>query len=505
MAGLFPALGDAVTDAAGAAGKAVVLAGKKAGAKANPAPADKAAAAKAAAVAASQPTAADLISQYNLAKAQILQHIAPQVQDIYSRANTDLQGAVGPLTQDVRSRLFDAGTAESDALAKQMNGLTSLGTDVTPAFHPDETANAAYALGAAFPGESLAKQGAAFGAAAAFLPAAALEQGQMALSKYLSDQQVSAAKQSQVNVGVSKLLGYVSDANGNPITGKGGKIIRLPAGGGLTDYQKASLALRAGELDYRTQHDKTMTDLATQRANDVNRRYYAGLKFKSTQAAAAARDKAGQIDWTNTIKVANANGGKGVILGKDGLPIHDKNGRTVSFSVAPKPGKAPSLTQTTALLSQLDTWAHGARPKYNSRGEELPGTGAGAISYQKAINKLVTAYHMSRAQATELANQAYDPGKNGRPVFSTAQVKALIGKGVPRDAVQLALKKPDMANLISLWTEQNFQLDASDRADLRNAGIEPKLIAKADKDRRYAFRLFVWLAQQQNPKADLSG
>lgn len=407
------------------------------------APTAQAAAAKAALAASGVPTSADLISGYNLARAKILQGMAPQVQDIYSRANSDLRSTVGGLTEDLRSRLYDAGGGKQ-AFFDHVDPRIQASYESGPA------SQAAYNLGAAIPGESLAKQGAAFGAAATFAPERALQEGQYALQEAIQKEKVTNADAAKVSAATSKMLGFVADAYGNPILGKNGKPIKLPDAG-LTPYQKASLGLSAARLDSSNAATAARIDQSAKNAAATDARFYNGLQFRSSQQAQIARQKADTTDW-------NASGKAGVLIAKDGTVIHDAHGRTIKFTTpsaarAAAKAKTRSVTQSAALDKAVKTMFEGtSKPVKKADGtyESLQLTPG--ISYQVALRRLQKTFKLNLKQAQDALDTYYTlPDVNslvglsatevrkatkGRPLISFQDRKALIKAGYPRGLVE---------------------------------------------------------------------
>ena len=477
------------------------FAAKKAAAPTKPsaasgAPVDRANAAKAAAVASGSPSAADLISQYNLARAKILQGMAPQVADIYHQAQGDLTSNVGHLTDDMRSRLFAGGGQASTDLQNHLGPLADpLGSDVTGSYNPDSAANAAYALGAAFPGESLSKQGAAFGAAAAFAPERALQEGQYALQAALEKARVSNSDLTKVSASVSKLLGYVTDAHGNPILGKNGKTIRVASGGpavdpktGLTAYQTASLGLRAGSLQLSADRSREATRLREEGLSATNARFIASMNWKSSQAKAAAiaaAKKGSQIDWGQTRK-------NGFVTFKDGSVPRQKNGHVMGFT-APTTVKPPSPTQANALNKQMNDWIQGILPTKNAAGA-VTKKGYPPLDYNSIIRRLQSVYGKSYAQAKQIADQYIAAGEHGRPAYTQADLNKLAAKGIPRDALALLSRQdPVMTDQVNAWLKQKARLEPGDITALRGQGVAEAIIKRAKTDKRLAFRLYVWM------------
>ncbi len=390
---------------------------------------------KAAAAAASGGnTQADLISQYNLERAKILQGMAPQIQDIYQQAGANIGGAVDAAGQATHDALYAAGGGKEAAFNDQIDPR------IAASYNPDAAPNAAAYLGKVLPQDTLNTQGASYGAAAAFAPGAALQEGQYALVKAIEDAKVKNADAAKVSASVSKMLGYVADAYGNPVLGKNGKPVKLPAQQ-MTPYQQAQLKLSAGRLDFSIQSanqrinyqqykDDRNYKLAVDKANATNNRYYDGQVFKSAQAAKLAKQKSETIDW-------NASTKAGVIVNKDGSIRHDAHGRTLSFTPANAPEKKqPKLTanQKVKLRSDAAADAHDAKNGWTdpSSGQVHPPMG-----YQEALQGMLGHYPIEYIY--QALNRVYPIGTNGRPWLNLNQRNALIRRGIPQSAVEEAM------------------------------------------------------------------
>lgn len=452
--------------------------------KSNPAPAAPAAAAKAAAVASGSPDPATIIGNYNIERAKILQGMAPAIQGAYSQATKDLGGVVGGLTGDLQSRLYDAGQGKAAAFGQ-------IDPRIAESYNINSAPNAAYNLGAAIPGESLAKQGAAFGAAAAFAPGAALQQGQYAVQAAVADAAKAAAKAgasnsslSRVNASASKLLGYLVDSQGQPITGKNGKPIKIPEQG-MTPYQQASLGLSAARLDSSNRLSVARIDQTAANRTAADRRYYAGLSFRSEQAAQTAKTNSKKVD-VSTSKA------KGYLVDKNGNPILDSHRRTipVSAGTAAQAGSAASAR----INSALDVMANGTPDTTRADGS-VSKPGKQPLSYSQAIGRLVTTYNVPRAKAVALANQYYGKGQGGRPMIDAAELKVYRKNQIPQQYIaKIKANDPVAYSLVQGFGQENgWKLDQQDLALLRQQGVAPGIIKRAQGSKRLAFSLYAFL------------
>lgn len=429
----------------------------------NPAPDGKAAAAQAAAA----PTKADLIANYNLERAKILQGMAPDIRDIYSKSQADLTSTVGGLSEDLRSRLFGAGTETQASLSGNLGGI-DIGRGVADAYKPGATADAAYALGAAFPGESLAKQGAGFGAAAAFAPAAALTEGSYALNAEIA-KEAEAARVANKDLGKisaanSKLLGYLVDAYGNPITGPNGKPVKLPEAQ-MTPYQKATLDIRKDDQKIRIaqfDYERYKTDRAYQRQLDRDHvgdiKWAKGFDFQSAKAAAAFELASAKFAKQGKGVDAAASRLRGHIVLDDGSEPKMKNGQF--FTILP-PASA-TKPRSAAASKTIDT---AASSMFNGQWKTVadPGSDTGVknvqikpgIDYQVALRRLRKTYGLTLKQAADTLDTYYilpdlktlvgsTPAEvrkatQGRPLLSLWERQQLIKEGYPPALVKTSM------------------------------------------------------------------
>lgn len=395
---------------------------------------------------ASSAATAKLISDYNLARAGILKGIGPDIQNIYGAATDDLGRVVGGATEDVRNRLFQMGgngntstTARGNDFVENNQGALDR---IQGSYNADAIKNAAYTLGAAIPGESLAKQGAAFGAAAEFAPGAALQEGAYDLTKALAASKVANKDLGKVSAANSKLLGYVADAYGNPVLDAKGKKVVLPKQG-LTPYQEASLGLRAGELkvragqiDYQRYKDDRSYQLQVDKANATDSRYYAGLQLR-TDASRLALQKA-KIDQGRIDSAASRVAGHIVL--KDGSTPKQKNGQPFAVASATSKGKAPSSATLVKASQMADNFYNGVPPVTRADGT-VSKKGIPPVKYQPALRRLKAIVGYTKAR--EILDALYQRGEGGRPLIDFETRKALLKlKGVT---------KATLTNLQNAW------------------------------------------------------
>ncbi len=375
----------------------------------------------AAAVAAGGATKADLISAYNLERAKILQGMAPQIQDIYQQAGANIGGAVDASTKAAHDALYEAGGGKAAAFNDQIDPR------IAASYNPDAAPNASAYLGKVLPQDTLNTQGASYGAAAAFLPAAALQEGQYALVKAIQDEKVSNADAAKVSASVSKMLGYVSDASGNPILGKNGKPIKLPAQQ-MTPYQQAQLQLSAGRLD----QSAAATNARLKQSDD---HFYAGMNFKTAKAQAdyqAQEQKGAKPNAALSAKF-------GYIVDSSGRAILNSKGRHIP--VAKPASKTSAKSRTVSDNAKIDklaqTW-HGGTPavtELRTVGTNPDGSNKIApvvkvpakpgIGYQVALRKLRKQYGYNLQDAQNVLDTYWERGEGGRPYFSFQERKAI--------------------------------------------------------------------------------
>ena len=407
----------AKTDADGVPDKARKAAAQKAVSSSSPAPVAQKAAESASGAGA---TAADLISNYNLERAKILGSLPGQINSIYGNAVQGIGDVAGGATEDVRKHLYEVGQGKAAAFGQ-------IDPRIAESYNINSAPDASKYLGVQLPSDTLSQQGKGFAAASVFQQGAALQEGQYALQKAINDAKVTNAEASKVSASVSKLVGYISDAYGNPIGGKNGKPVKLPEPG-LTPYQKASLTLRAGQIDYGRYKDDRAYAQKVDAANRSDKRYYAGLQLREVSTKLAIQKAgidAGRIDAAAS-KVA------GHIVLKDGTTPKQKNGQP--YAVA-KTTKAASPSANAKLDETVAQWKAGGKPvRVGSRTKRDADTGQSEttyttevkgkpMNYQVALRKLRSQYGLTLNAAQDVLDTHYNRGEQGRPLVSFQEAR----------------------------------------------------------------------------------
>lgn len=355
----------------------------------------------------------DAIQGYNLGRAEMLKGIGPEIQAAYGTAGDAITGYGQGLSEGLRSTL----TAQGDEAAGQFDQVTEnlfpgQGNRIRGAYNADAAADVGYGIGAALPATSLAEQGAAYRGAAAFLPGAAAQQGQYALSAAARDYAEQAAKASGSAAGapkasssLSKSLGYLVDAYGKPILDKKGKRIPLPEQG-LTPYQQAQLDLSRQKEDRYIDSENFDRQVALQR-----------LQFSSQANKLAVQRllrQGRQID-------ASASRGLGYVVLKDGSIPKGPNGKRIPFKSSTSSTSAKSGYQKAVAFAMDDELRgepqeHPTREgwyyaKPGAKGTERDARGraitsdprqanrVGGYSYPEALRILMERYGLNRSQA----------------------------------------------------------------------------------------------------------
>lgn len=388
---------------------------------ASPAPAAAAAAAQTAATTANSPSAAELIAGYNAERAKILQGLAPQVQGIFSKAGEQQAGLAGGYSDALKGSMTTAG----DQLHSQF-GIGGLeGVD------PSQIVDITKYLGT-LPADSLVKQGAGYGAAAAFQPGAALQQGQYALSAQLAADAAAAAKAGasntalhKINASASKLLGFVADAEGNPILGKGGKPIPVAdASQTISAYQRAQLGLSAGRLDqgaqrlalsakaaqanfnFKTAKARLDYEKAVEKGHDPDSALSAKYGYlvdshgkaitnpkgrhipvAKTASSSSASNK---IDWTTT---KNLNDGK--VYLKDGTVAKGRTWNPAQAALSPY--EIQGFRAKAGRIAQATFWG----------GKDKDGNVHPPLTYKQAISEMVDQEGIPLDIATKAVNKLW--------------------------------------------------------------------------------------------------
>ena len=303
---------------------------------------------------------------------------------------------------------------------------------MTPSYNPDTASAAAYALGAAFPGESLAKQGAGYGAAAAFAPERALTEGQYALQSELASEAkaagASSASVSKISPSVSHLLGYVADAQGNPIKDAKGKVIPVTTSGSGT----------TGKYHYMQPGD--------------------GF----TYAFDPATGKTTRVGPGTTKGQGSSKGYQLKQPGDGSTYVFDPNSGGLK-RIGPGPKKAPagstlSTSTRDTLSKEAQKWHDGTPAKggttttvvKNNKFTTVRTGGSPAvkkIGYQAALRRLMTQRHLKLADAQDILDPVYAKGENGRPWADYQERKHLLSSGYPKALVQRLLTDGKAYNL----------------------------------------------------------
>lgn len=389
----------------------------------------------------------DAIEGYNLGRAELLKGIGPEIQAAYGLAGDAISGYGQGMSEGLRGAL----TGQADEAASQFstvteNMLPGQADRIRGSYNADAAADVGYGIGAALPANSLAEQGAAFRSAAAFLPGAAAQQGQYALSaagREFAEQAAKAAGSSaggaKASASLSKALGYLVDANGQPIRDKKGRKIPLPEQG-LTPYQQAQLDLSRQKEDRYIDSENFDRQVALQR-----------LQFSSQANKLAVQRllrQGRQID-------ASASRGLGYVVLKDGSIPKGPNGKRIPFKTSTSAASKAKTGYQKAVAYAMDDelrgeprehptregWyyakpgAAGSGVTRDARGELITSdpkkaNRVGGYSYPEAMRILMERFGLNRSQARRaLFTAGWKPPKKPkkpprRPTFP--------GRGDPR-------------------------------------------------------------------------
>lgn len=411
-------------------------------------------------------TQADLVKGYALERAKILAGIGPQIQDIYQQAGANIGSDVGGATSALQQHLYDVGGGKASAFGQEDPRIAA-------SYNIDAAPNAAAYLGKTLPQDTLNTQGASYGAAAAFGPAAALQEGQYDLVKAIQANKVTNAEASKVSASVSKLMGFVADSYGNPVKGANGKPIPLPEAK-LTPYQQAqinlstgrlnlaseSLKVRAGQIDYQKYKDDRSYQLQVDKANATNARYYAGLDLRTANSKIAlkkANIDAGRIDSAAS-KIA------GHIVLRDGSTPKQKNGQPFALAASNKPKTTSDQAKIDKVIGE---WYNGKDVKQgtvkttNANGDPVTKyvtKPVGQIGYQPALRKLMNQYGLTLDDATTRLNTLWKRGERGRPYVSLQEARWMLK--------QPKLVKAGITASVLKKARSGFSVDAKNAASI---------------------------------------
>ena len=388
------------------------------------------------------PAMAD-ISGYYKGLAGILQGIGPGIDAAYKDTAGNIAGFGQGFSQEFRDRV---GGYANDATAA-LNAAT--GNNLPPAvqalvgdsYNAQAGADVGYGLGAYLPAKTLAEQGAAFSAAARFLPAQAAQQGLYALNAQARAEAEAAAKASgsggtKASASLSKALGYLVGADGSPILDKKGRKIPIPEQG-LTPYQQAQLEIaqmREDRYISNENFDRSVKrgDIAFRNAKE-RRQIQQDVRKGKTIDSAASR-VAGHIVYKDGTAPRNAKGGF--------IPVAQSATASSSpqakFQKAVAAAASPTLKGKPMKADRPGYWI--AKPGFGTK-DELSGqyitdnqknAKTDGYSWGEAIKYLTNRYGITKAVAARalVAARWQKPGsakppKVPRPNMSMASVPVL--------------------------------------------------------------------------------
>lgn len=302
------------------------------------------------------------IAGYYRSLAGLLQGIGPGIRQAYSDTAGDIAGFGKGFSDDFQGRM-EAQQAEAAAQlgASTGNNLTPGTAAKAAGFDPSSAADIGYGLGAYLPAKSQAEAGAAFGAAADFLPGAAAQQGLYALNAEHQTELEAAAKaagpdgQPKASASLSKALGYLVDAYGQPILSKNGKPIPLSEPG-LTPYQQA-------QIDATKDRESRYVD------NEQYDRWKDQQNWKDKDADRSAKIQADMAKG-QTID-ASVSRVRGHVVYKDGTEPR-VNGKFIP--VAKTAGESTPQTKAKANFQKAVGAANSPALKGSPLAGEVPGT-----------------------------------------------------------------------------------------------------------------------------------
>lgn len=364
---------------------------------------------------------------YYTALASILQGIAPQVQAGYTQAaNTDAMLGQG-LTDQLGQTQAQTGQEAQNVL--NLSGGQQQAGQVQQAIGGPGVGQAVNFLGAQLPGQTLASQGAAFGAAAQMLPAtAALTGGQQAAQ--IGNTALTNDQQFQTQL----------------------KQLAATAPGLATQYQSA-LAKQQLATDTFNANQKYRNDVLTQNAQKTN--IDSALKVAALTGVVNGKPTLAYQKQVATLTGVNPDGSPTQAALKQAAQIqqgaqrisisgkslaertrHDQVEETLSGLRITKPSASSQLSASSAA-KLLSAWHDGkdtsvrvptatdptkpisaTNPQIkNSEGvpqwhSETESTGT--LSYSDAVQRLI-GLGKSKTAATKLANSVWVPGDGGRP------------------------------------------------------------------------------------------
>lgn len=359
------------------------------------------------------------IGAYNQAAAEILKGVGTSIRGGYSDAASNIGKLGAGFTGALGTDLAAAGQATSDKIRQaQGNYLTpEQYARVAGAASPKDTQDIAYLLGAYLPATNLEETGAAFGAAADFLPGARLQEGAYAIdsaqkatreevSKARSQAAAQSAKDAQWKMEFAlkqrKLNADIAEAKAD------GKLDRAKLLQSQKDREFDRWYKREG-LRIREQNDKLDAQAAAARGQEVD--------ASASKAAGYLVDQTGQPILNRSgkrIKVTKTAGSK-PSPGNSGY----QKAVTAAEDLRGEPIENTSALQRGAYIA--DDKASGADvytgPKGRTTDNPRKAKYDSQYTFAEAVNILMQTYGVTRAQARKaLITRGWKPEKK-KPTY----------------------------------------------------------------------------------------
>lgn len=318
--------------------------------------------------------AAGLQAGYS-ALGQVQAGLAPQIQETYKQAGDSTAAYGAGFSQELKAASDGTASNINEFLAKQGSPQQVQGAGSTGA------TDVLYGLGGALPASDLAKQGAAFSSAAAFLPSTAKALG------------LDATK--QANMAAADALAAIS-----------GKRIEAESGRG-----------------------KMLADVLNQLRTAETQKQ--AVAINAAIAGVEGEQKAAQQQFNNTLAYARTFGvtpdGQLTLAARKFQQQAAKNDKKKL-----SPSKYATLKEKAGKAADLFYYGD-------------PKKGVQALDYQTALARVMRQYSLKLPDAQAVLDTYWKPGEDGRPWLNHQQRQALVAAGANPQQVEQAMWNEQLA------------------------------------------------------------
>lgn len=395
---------------------------------------------------------AQLEAARELAKGQALAYglkdlgIAGQVQQIFQNAAANQSSLAQGFSGQIRDQ------ASADAAAQQ-NTLRGTGQEGAVRNQGDNMGNVAYGAGGYIPGNELNTLAAAFGANAALQPGFATQFGQLGEAERMRQWALEQTGWGdKIAEAIGKKPGLFQEllsqnrSYANDLYSKK-KDQRDFAYQKEMDRQAAKLKALEMELNWKMGNAELTADQAQQVWENAYKESELALDQYKAQASVAARDPRNDPD--NYVDSRGRLVPKGYRYNQRGELVRSATAGKSKSGVTRKNGLTKSqYTNALEDARKLAPILYSGKAN-NASGRPLPPEQqvAPVETYQQAVKRLQEA-GLNKNDAVRIANEYWEPGEAGRPMFTKKQIAAFRRKGVTWQRIRQAMNDPVTAKLL---------------------------------------------------------